>query len=113
MATHLEGELVTDHNGPGSVGVELMAKLVENLVLSNENAKATHELLAELRELLDELAGNFEVLNRTMAILDDVRAGGKKSFTIADLVAAWVSADEEIHEEEEPDQGDPLVGARE
>lgn len=97
------------NDGPNPVGVEMMKDLVTNLVLANRNSEAMRELLIELRDLLDELNGNFDVLYRSMEMLNEQR--GKK-LTLADFAQAWVEADEEMHEEEdEPDQGDPLVGA--
>jgi len=101
------------NNGePANLGVELMKDLVKNLVILNENMDVNRTVMLEVRDLLDELNGNFDVLTRAMSILDDVRSGGKKQITLADFAAAYVSADEEVHDDEdEPDGGDPRVPA--
>lgn len=97
-----------ENDGTQPVGIEMMKDLVTNLALSNRNAEVMRDLLVDLRDLIDELNGNFDVLHRTMEMLNEQR--GKK-LSLADFSQAWTEASEEVYEDDEPDQGDPLVGA--
>lgn len=99
-----------------TVGTELAAKLVESLVVANENAKRTHEILEELIEqqgkfieqmgklveVNDELCDRHEVLVSAFDILGEAM-GTKRKLDFTDFVAAFNSAIEDVMGDEDDD----------
>jgi hypothetical protein len=100
-----------NHDG---VGIELAKDLVTNLVQANQNLAIGRELFIEMRDLLEELCGHFNVVSCTMNKLSEQR--GKK-LGIADVAEAWVEAEGEVFGEDDDDDGgeeveqpDPVSG---
>lgn len=87
-----------------SAGERIAAEMVKNLVIANENAAKTHELLEPVVESLDELNGYFECFNRTMGILSDMKRGSRaKRLSLDDFVTAWATAEEETFPDDDDD----------
>jgi len=121
--------------GDPGIGTELLAKLVESIVIANENAKETREAILEVRDLLeadvksradlirvvDELAGRIQVISEACDILADIPNG--KRIELKDFVRAVSEADRELFPdddegEEDDDDGDdpgpsPVAGGGE
>ncbi len=85
-----------ENNEGGSPGEIIAAKMVENLVIANENLVASQATMHRLIGSIDELAGYFECFGNAMNILSDMMDGSKtKKLTSGDFVHAWVTAEEE------------------
>jgi hypothetical protein len=106
-----------------SVGVELMKELIKNLVIMNRGMELNRDLLIEIRDMMqvstdvqkalyeaeDAVASELSVWGRAMEILADVR-DTKKHLSLADVVSAYASADDELGEDERGEE-DPRVEA--
>jgi hypothetical protein len=108
----MAGEEGNHGEKPRATGEQLAVSMLENLSLVNEAMRKSHVLQERLIELLDEQIEWWNVLDRTFELLHEQR--GKK-LSVADISQAWCEAAEEVfgeeEEEDEPDQGDPLVGS--
>lgn len=90
----------------GGVGVKIMADLISNLVIANENAKATQQMLADLIEvegekvkLLDDLNGHLEALSMAADEVAEL-SQDKGKITMADFCQALAKAEAEVFAEE-------------
>lgn len=97
-----------DGRPPGEI---LAVSMLEQLARSNDLVEKGQKLMSEAVGHLDSLNGWFEVLDRTMEILDDQTGTSKQKISLSDFAHAWVSAADEIMGEDEEDNTDPLVGA--
>lgn len=107
--------MADEDNKPGdgdNVGSLMAAKLLENLVVSNQNSEKLQKVLRKVDDGLDELVGYFECFSNTMGILDDIKQNKKTKLTLDDFVSAWASAEEETFPDEDEDESgdeDPKV----
>jgi hypothetical protein len=92
-------------------GEQLAIAMLENVSLMNKYLEEGAKRQEVLVNLLDELVDWFNVTDKMFEILHEAR--GKK-LNAADIAEAWGEAADEIFgedDDDEEDQGDPLVGA--
>lgn len=98
---------------PKPNGDALAVQMMETLMGLQAQLSANSKLASEFIEKMDDLIGHFEVIGLTMEILADMK--DKPKLDLKDLARAYIEANEEVFgegEEDEPDQGDPLVDIR-
>lgn len=104
----MEEKKPMDSRPPGEI---LAVQMLENLSRSNALIEGSQKLSQEAVAQLDTLNGWFDVVDRTMELLDEQVSEGKDKISLKDFVKAWVQAADEILGEDEEDETDPLVGA--
>lgn len=93
---------------------QVMINLLTTISTISAQLEANAKLHAEMLGKLDDLIGHFEVIGTAMEILESMK--DKPKLDIKDVSRAFREAADEIfgegEEEDEQDQGDPLVGSR-
>jgi hypothetical protein len=99
-----------------SVGENIAAEMLKNIVRLNDNIEKSHKIYGQLAESVAALADYHESYMRAMEILVEQSDEGKSKFTLGDLAAAMAEAAAEVmpddgEGEDEPGPEDPRIGA--
>lgn len=96
---------------PKPNGDTLAVQMLDTVIALNAQLQENAKLAMEFIQKMDDLIGHFEVIGTTMEILAEMK--DKPKLDLKDLARAYIEANEEVFgEEDEPDQGDPLVDIR-
>jgi len=115
-----------------NVGIELAARMIEQMVLLNNNMGAFVERMDAFMELVetklgptiaeagassDEVAAEMQIFGRAFEILSEERNSDAKRVSFGDFLSAYVQAKDEFDEEadattggSQDDDGDSPVG---
>jgi hypothetical protein len=98
---------------PKPNGDTLAVQMLDAVIALNAQLLVNAQIAKDFVEKMDDLIGHFEVIGLTMEILSEMK--DKPKLDLKDLARAYIEASEEVFgegEDEEPDQGDPLVDIR-